>query len=142
MSAAGVARESTAGSPRTPSWGQHFELRGSDSGIQAKVHACIVSHIKDLRALYGDATAADVLASSLRCLNGFESAIGSTDSMGFQRVRVKAAAIMGLAVKCVVSADCEVPLGRLWTRVAGKANTALVKAFEVQLLNQWHGLHL
>ena len=126
----------------TPSWGQHFELRGSDSGIQAKVHACIVSHVVDLRALYGEATAADVLGSSLRCLHLFESAIGSTDSKGFSRVRVKAAAILGLAAKMVVNADCEVPVARLWTRVAGTANIALVKAFEIQLLNQWPGLVL
>ena len=141
--AAGVVRASTAGPPRTPSWGQHFELRGSDSGIQAKVHACIVSHVVDLVELYGDATAADVLGSSLRCLQLFESAIGSTDAKGFSRVRVKAAAILGLAAKMVVSADLEIPVTHLWTRVAaGPANIALVKAFEIQLLNQWPGLAL
>ena len=143
VSAAGVATAVTAGPPRTPSWGQHFELRGSDSGIQAKVHACIVSHVVDLVELYGDATAADVLGSSLRCLQLFESAIGSTDAKGFSRVRVKAAAILGLAAKMVVSADLEIPVTHLWTRVAaGPANIALVKAFEIQLLNQWPGLAL
>ena len=97
----------------------------------------------DLRALYGDAAAADVLGSSLRCLHLFESAIGSTDSEGASRVRVKAAAILGLAAKMVVNADCEVPVAHLWTKVAaGTANIALVKAFEIQLLNQWPGLAL
>ena len=35
-SAGGVARAVTAGPPRTPLREQHFEIRGSDSGIQAK----------------------------------------------------------------------------------------------------------
>ena len=108
------------------------------------MHSCIVSHIVDLRALYGDIAAADVLGASLRCLHLFESALGLADSRGTEsgsQVRgdkvasqVKAAAILGLAIKMVVSADCtdEVPVARLWARVAGTANTALVKAFEIQ----------
>ena len=141
MLGCGDVRALTAGRLRTPSWGQHFEIRGS--GPQAKVHSCIVTHIVDLRALYGDIAAADVLGSSLRWLHLFESAIGSTDSEGFSRVRVKAAAILGLAAKMVVNADCEVPVAHLWTRVARHdGNIALVKAFEIQLLNQWPGLAL
>ena len=146
----GDVRALTAGRLRTPSWGQHFEIRGS--GPQAKVHSCIVSHIVDLRALYGDIAAADVLGASLRCLHLFESALGLTDSRGTEsgsQVRgdkvasqVKAAAILGLAIKMVVSADCtdEVPVARLWEKVAGNANVALVKALEIQLVNQWPGL--
>ena len=142
----------TAGRLRTPSWGQHFEIRGS--GPQAKVHSCIVSHIVDLRALYGDIAAADVLGASLRCLHLFESALGLTDSRGTEsgsQVRgdkvasqVKAAAILGLAIKMVVSTDCtdKVPVARLWAKVAGNANVALVKALEIQLVNQWPGLVL
>ena len=91
-----------------------------------------MSHFVFLRALYGDIAAADVLGSSLRCLHLFESAIGATDSRGFSQVRRKTAAILGLAVKMVVSIDGEVPVARLWARVAGTANTALVKAFEIQ----------
>ena len=55
---------------------------------------------------------------------------------------MKAAAILGLAIKMVVSANCtdEVPVARLWAKVAGKANVALVKALEIQLVNQWPGL--
>ena len=98
-----------------------------------------VSHFVFLRALYGDIAAADVLGSSLRCLHLFESAIGATDSRGFSQVRRKTAAILGLAVKMVVSIDGEVPVALLCARVAGTANTALVKAFEIQLLNQWPG---
>ena len=127
----------TAGRLRTPSWGpQHFvEIRGS--GLQAKVHSCIVSHIVDLRALYGDIAAADVLGASLRGLHLFESALGLTDSRGTEsgsQVRgdkvasqVKAAAILGLAIKMVVSTDCtdKVPVARLWAKVAGNANVAL-----------------
>ena len=141
----------TAGRLRTPSWGpQHFEIRGS--GPQAKVHSCIVSHIVDLRALYGDIAAADVLGASLRGLHLFESALGLTDSRGTEsgsQVRgdkvasqVKAAAILGLAIKMVVSTDCtdKVPVARLWAKVAGNANVALVKALEIQLVNQWPGL--
>ena len=82
MLACGDVRALTAGRLRTPSWGQHFEIRGS--GPQAKVHSCIVSHIVDLRALYGDIAAADVLGASLRCLHLFESALGLTDSMGYR----------------------------------------------------------
>ena len=142
----------TAGRLRTPSWRQHFEIRGS--GPQAKVHSCIVSHIVDLRALYGDIAAADVLGASLRCLHLFESALGLTDSRGTEsgsHVRgdkvasqVKAAAILGLAIKMVVSTDCtdKVPVARLWAKVAGNANVALVKALEIQLVNQWPGLVL
>ena len=142
----------TAGRLRTPSWRQHFEIRGS--GPQAKVHSCIVSHIVDLRALYGDIAAADVLGASLRCLHLFESALGLTDSRGTEsgsQVRgdkvasqVKAAAILGLAIKMVVSADCtdKIPVARLWGKVAGNANVALVKALEIQLVNQWPGLVL
>ena len=150
MLGCGDVRALTAGRLRTPSWGQHFEIRGS--GPQAVVHSCIVSHVVDLRALYGDIAAADVLASSLRCLHLFESELGLTDSRGtvWMYVRgdrvasqVKAAAILGLAAKMVVNADCEVPVAHLWTRVAaGTANIALVKAFEIQLLNQWPGLVL
>ena len=146
MLACGDVRALTAGRLRTPSWGQHFEIRGS--GPQAKVHSCIVSHIVDLRALYGDIAAADVLGASLRCLHLFESALGLTDSRGtvWRQVRgdkvasqVKAAAILGLAIKMVVSADRTkaVPVSRLWAKVAGNANVALVKALEVQLVNQW-----
>ena len=149
MLGCGDVRALTAGRLRTPSWGQHFEIRGS--GPQAKVHSCIVSHIVDLRALYGDIAAADVLASSLRCLHLFESALGLTDSRGtvWMHVRgdkvasqVKAAAILGLAIKMVVSADCTkaVPVSRLWAKVAGNANVALVKALEIQLVNQWPGI--
>ena len=152
MLACGDVRALTAGRLRTPSWGQHFEIRGS--GPQAKVHSCIVSHIVDLRALYGDIAAADVLGSSLRCLHLFESALGLTDSRGTgsgSQVRgdkvasqVKAAAILGLAIKMVVSADCtdKVPVARLWAKVAGNANVALVKALEIQLVNQWPGPHV
>ena len=82
MLACGDVRALTAGRLRTPAWGQHFEIRGS--GPQAKVHSCIVSHIVDLRALYGDIAAADVLGASLRCLHLFESALGLTDSMGYR----------------------------------------------------------
>ena len=146
MLACGDVRALTAGRLRTPSWGQHFEIRGS--GPQATVHSCIVSHIVDLRALYGDIAAADVLSSSLRCLHLFESALGLTDSRGtvWRQVRgdkvasqVKAAAILGLAIKMVVSDDCTkaVPVSRLWAKVAGNANVALVKALEIQLVNQW-----
>ena len=149
MLACGDVRALTAGRLRTPSWGQHFEIRGS--GPQAKVHSCIVSHIVDLRALYGDIAAADVLGASLRCLHLFESALGLTDSRGtvWMHVRgdkvasqVKAAAILGLAIKMVARADCtdEVPVARLWAKVAGNANVALVKALEIQLVNQWPGL--
>ena len=150
MLACGDVRALTAGRLRTPSWGQHFEIRGS--GPQAKVHSCIVSHIVDLRALYGDIAAADVLGASLRCLHLFESALGLTDSRGTgssSQVRddkvasqVKAAAILGLAIKMVVSADCtdEVPVAHLWAKVAGAANVALVKALEIQLVNQWPGI--
>ena len=125
---------------------QHFRIRG-DSGPQAKVHSCIVSHIVDLRALYGDIAAADVLGASLRCLHLFESALGLTDSRGTESgskvaSQVKAAAILGLAIKMVVSADCtdEVPVARLWAKVAGETSAALVKALEIQLVNQWPGL--
>ena len=100
-------------------------------------------------AFYGDIAAADVLGASLRCLHLFE---GLTDSRGTEsgsQVRgdkvasqVKTAAILGLAIKMIASADCtdEVPVARLWERVAGKANVALVKALEIQLVNQWPGL--
>ena len=56
--------------------------------------------------------------------------------------QVKAAAILGLAIKLVVSADCtdEVPVSRLWAKVTSKAHVALVKALEIQLVNQWPGL--
>ena len=150
MLACGDVRALTAGRLRTPSWGQHFEIRGS--GPQAKVHSCIVSHIVDLRALYGDIAAADVLGASLRCSHLFESALGLTDSRGTgsgSQVRgdkvasqVKAAAILGLAIKMVVSADCtdKIPVARLWAKVAGNANVARVKALEIQLVNQWPGL--
>ena len=115
------------------------------------MHSCIVSHVVDLRALYGDIAAADVLASSLRCLHLFESELGLTDSRGtvWMYVRgdrvasqVKAAAILGLAIKMVVSADCTkaVPVSRLWATVAGKANVDLVKALEIRLVNQWPGI--
>ena len=149
MLACGDVRALTAGRLRTPSWGQHFEIRGS--GPQAVVHSCIVSHVVDLRALYGDIAAADVLASSLRCLHLFESELGLTDSRGtvWMHVRgdkvasqVKAAAILGLAIKMVVSVDCtnSVPVSRLWAKVAGNANVALVKALEIQLVNHWPGV--
>ena len=82
MLACGDVRALTAGRLRTPSWGQHFEIRGS--GPQAKVHSCIVSHIVDLRAFYGDIAAADVLGASLRCLHLFESALGLADSMVYR----------------------------------------------------------
>ena len=111
--------------------------------MAAKVHSCIVSHIVDLRALYGDIAAADVLGSSLRCLHLFESALGLTDSRGTEVAsHVKAAAILGLAIKMVVSVDCteEVPVARLRAKVAGKAKVARVKALEIQLVNQWPGL--
>ena len=96
--------------------------------------------------LYGDTAAADVLGASLRCLHLFE---GLTDSRGTEsgsQVRgdkvasqVKAAAILGLAIKMVVSDDCTkaVPVSRLWAKVAGNTNVALVKALEIQLVNQW-----
>ena len=118
--------------------------------MAAKVHSCIVSHIVDLRALYGDIVAADVLGASLRCLHLFEGKL--TDSRGTEsgsQVRgdkvasqVKAAAILGLAIKMVLSVDCtaEVPVARLWAKVAGNANVALVKALEIQLVNQWPGI--
>ena len=115
------------------------------------MHSCIVSHVVDLRALYGDIAAADVLASSLRCLHLFESELGLTDSRGtvWMYVRgdrvasqVKAAAILGLAIKMVLSADCtdKVPVARLWAKVAGNANVALVQQLELQLVNQWPGI--
>ena len=102
-------------------------------------------------ALYGDIAAADVLASSLRCLHLFESELGLTDSRGtvWMYVRgdrvasqVKAAAILGLAIKMVLSDDCRkaVPVSRLWATVAGKANVDLVKALEIRLVNQWPGI--
>ena len=55
--------------------------------------------------------------------------------------QVKAAAILGLAMKLVVSTDRtgSAPVARLWAKVAGKANVALVKALEIQLVNQWPG---
>ena len=149
MLACGDVRALTAGRLRTPWWGQHFEIRGS--GPQAKVHSCIVSHIVDLRALYGDIAAADVLGASLRCLHLFESALGLTDSRGTgssSQVRddkvasqVKAAAILGLAIKMVLSDDCtaKVPMATLWGTVAGNANVALVQTLEIQLVNQWPG---
>ena len=120
--------------------------------MAAKVHSCIVSHIVDLRAFYGDIAAADVLGASLRCLHLFESFLGLTDSRGTgssSQVRddkvasqVKAAAILGLAIKMVLSVDCtaEVPVARLWAKVAGAANVQLVKALEIQLVNQWPGI--
>ena len=130
-----------AGRLRTPSWGQHFEIRGS--GPQAKVHSCIVSHIVDLRTFYGDIAAADVLGASLRCLHLFEGLTDSGSQVRGDKVacQVKAAAILGLAIKLVVSADCtdEVPVSRLWAKVTGRAHVALVKALEIQLVNQWPG---
>ena len=135
---------------RTPSWMQHFEIRAS--GPQAKVHSCIVSHIVDLRAFYGDIAAAEVLGASLRCLRRFESALGLTDSRGAgsgskargDRIanQVTAAAILGLAIKLVLSSDLtdKVPVARLWAKVAGNAHVARVKALEIQLANQWPGL--
>ena len=110
----------TAG--RTPSWMQHFRIRG-DSGPQAKVHSCIVSHIEDLRKLWGDIAAADVLGTSLRCLHRFQSFLKSDRQMrgkGQLRGKVVAATILGLAVKLVVNTDVtdKIPLETLWAKVA------------------------
>ena len=95
----------TAG--RTPSWMQHFRIRG-DSGPQAKVHSCIVSHIGDLRKIWGDIAAADVLGTSLRCLHRFQSFLKSDRQLrgkGQLRGKVVAATILGLAVKLVVNTE-------------------------------------
>ena len=131
--------------PKTPSWNQHFNIRGPGP---FEVHSCIVSHIVDLRTFYGDIAASDILGTSLRCLHRFEGLAVPDPRWGCQgrghkvAIRVKAAAILGLAIKLVVSADCtdEVPVSRLWAKVAGKAHVALVKALEIQLVNQWPGL--
>ena len=114
------------------------------------MHSCIVSHIGDLRTFYGDIAASDILGTSLRLLHRFEGLAVPDPRWGCQgrgnkvAIQVKAAAILGLAIKLVVSieATSRVPVTRLWAKVAGpgKANMALVKALEERLVSEWPGL--
>ena len=105
-----------------------------------------MSHIVDLRKFYGDIAAADVLGASLRFLCQFGEPLGLTVERTASQLlkdrtasQVQAAALLGLAVKMILAAECtdKVPVSRLWLKVAGKSNIDRVAALEIRLLNLW-----
>lgn len=133
---------------RAQPWGHHFEARTSDT--QDEVRSCITQHIGSLRTMYGDIAAAEVFGASLRFLDQFGCALkraegASPPALPSHRealTRVKSAAIIGLAVKMVLTAELvdRAPVSQLWSKIVVGSNVARVRALETQLVSLWPGL--
>lgn len=140
-----------------PPWAAHFAA-ASDSGRNAGERQVVVNSVPKLRAMYGDSAAADTLAASFRLLDQFgahlhEEAFWPVGDrllrtrvqsqhaarLGVSlRTQLVAAAILGVAVKLVVSSKLvdKAPVTQLWSKVAGSLSCR-VPDVEVKIINLW-----
>ena len=131
---AGLPRAATRSTCHAPPWEGHFEVSRSDP--QAEVRSCITNHTGVLRTFYGDTAAAETFSASLRLLDQF--GCGSRA----EPPRVRAAAVVGLALKMVSRAELvkAAPASQVWSRIAGAHRLSDVRILEMQLVNRWPGL--
>ena len=134
---AGLPRAATMSTCHAPPWERRFQASCVDP--QAEVRSCITKHIGVLRTFYGDTAAAETFSASLRVLDQF---CGSRTENAVFSPRVRAAAVIGLAMKMVLRAELvdAVPVSQVWSRIAGSHRLSDVRLLEMQLVNRWPGL--
>ena len=90
-----------------------------------EVRLAFAAYLGVLQKLFGDADGLAALATSHRLAAGMHGFKGP--------VRVKAAAILSLAVKMELTVKNETSIRRLWSCVAGERSIEQVKAMEQKL---------